>query len=126
MTEFLQFFQCYCQQLIFYLNEGPEIQCLRAGSRVNTCEFCQQQIFSYRKLKQSNLISVFHISNSADFNFPDYFKFNFSDFSCASASDKKQNQKEKQTVYDTVSGLSQLQTMWFEEGQKLYKNQVVN
>ena len=40
MTEFLQSFWCYHQQLTFYLNEGPEIQCLRAGSRVNACEFC--------------------------------------------------------------------------------------
>ena len=111
MIEFLQFFQCYHQQLTFYLNKESEIQCLRAGSRVNTCEFCQQQMFFHKKLKQSDSISAFHILNSADFNSSDCFKFDFSDFSCASVSDEEQNQKEKQTVYDAVNELSQLQTM---------------
>ena len=83
-------------------------------------------MFSHEKLKQSDSILALHTSNSADFNSSNYFKFDFFDFLCASASDKKQNQKKKQTVYNTANELSQLQTMWFEEGQKLYEDQVAN
>ena len=83
-------------------------------------------MFSHKELKQSDSISAFYILNSASFHSSTCFKFDFSDFSCVSAFDEGQNQKEKQAVYNAASELSQLQTIWFEKGQKLYGDQVAN